>query len=280
MSGRLDVVATPIGNLGDASERMREALGNADLVLVEDTRHSGRLLQQFGLKKPLFALHEHNEADVVPALIGRLQAGETLALISDAGTPTVSDPGFRLIRAARDAGIRVSPIPGASALVAALSVSGLPSDRFVFEGFLPSKAAARDKALTALASESRTMIFFESVHRIEDALRAAVQAFGEQRPGCIARELTKLHEQVMSGPLQVLLDALATGLMPMKGEFVLLIGGAEADAQAAEDAGERLLFALIAEGIGLRDAARVASRLTGASRNALYRAGVSAQQQQ
>ena len=199
--GTLYVVATPIGNLGDIGGRALEVLGRVDAVCAEDTRHTRQLLGHFGLERPLLALHEHNEDAIAARVVARLQAGESLALVSDAGTPLVSDPGFRLVRAARAAGIRVSPVPGASALVAALSVAGLPSDRFVFEGFLPAKAAARRERLQALAAEPRTLLFYESSHRIAGTLADAVDAFGGDRAAVLARELTKLFETVLDGSL-------------------------------------------------------------------------------
>ncbi|HRO28513.1 MAG TPA: 16S rRNA (cytidine(1402)-2'-O)-methyltransferase, partial [Luteimonas sp.] len=198
-AGVLHVVATPIGNLGDLSPRAQAVLGAVDAICAEDTRHTRHLLAQFGIATPLLALHEHNEGEVVQRLVARLLAGESLALVSDAGTPLVSDPGFRLVRAAREAGVRVSPVPGPSALVAALSVAGLPSDRFAFEGFLPAKASARRERLLALAGEPRTLIFYESSHRIGDMLADAAAAFGGERRAVLARELTKLFETVLDG---------------------------------------------------------------------------------
>lgn len=269
LAGRLEIVATPIGHLADGSERMREALAAADLVLAEDTRRSGRLLQQFGLKKPFFALHDHNEADALVPLIERLQRGERMALISDAGTPTISDPGFRLVRAARAAGIIVSPVPGPCAIVAALSVSGLPTDRFCFEGFLPSKMKARVQRLEALIDEPRTVVFYESVHRIEGMLIDAINVFGGQRPAFIARELTKMHEQAMDGSLEALRGAIATGEIPLKGEFVVVIAG---NVSSSEDSGaaHAMLRVLLDEGVPVKSAARIAAKLTDQPRNLLY----------
>ncbi len=191
-SGMLFVVATPIGNLGDLAPRALETLKAVAAICAEDTRHTRQLLAHFGVDKPLVALHEHNEGDAAAPLVARLLAGESLALVSDAGTPLVSDPGFRLVRAAREAGIAVSPVPGASALIAALSVAGLPSDRFVFEGFLPAKANARRERLAALAPEPRTLIFYESSHRIEETLGDALAAFGAERRAVVAG--ARLHQ--------------------------------------------------------------------------------------
>lgn len=270
--GRLEVVATPIGNLGDVSNRMREVLTAADLVLAEDTRRTGRLLAQFGVDRPLFAVHDHNEADVVPGLVERLVAGERFALVSDAGTPAISDPGFRLVRAALAAGVRVSPVPGPVALIAALSVSGLPTDRFAFEGFPPAKAKARLERYRQLADEARTLVFYEAVHRIEASLRDAVEAFGGERPAFLARELTKLHEQAQSGTLSVLLESVATGRVPAKGEFVLAVGGRAdtGDADRVEVGARDLMRRLLAAGLSRGDAARLVAGVSGLSRNDLY----------
>ncbi|MEO0575397.1 MAG: 16S rRNA (cytidine(1402)-2'-O)-methyltransferase [Pseudomonadota bacterium] len=276
--GRLDIVATPIGNLADASQRMREALDAADLVLAEDTRRSGRLLQQFGIKKPLFALHDHNETEATAHLVERLQRGEHMALVSDAGTPTISDPGFRLVRAARAAGVVVSPVPGPCAIIAALSVSGLPTDRFCFEGFLPSKMKARLQRLEMLRAEPRSMVFYESVHRIEGMLIDTIDTFGGERAACLARELTKMHEQTVEGTLATIRQAVATGAVPLKGEFVVVIAG---NTEAAEDAGaaQVMLRVLLDEGVPVKSAARIAAKLTDQPRNALYQVALNLQQE-
>ncbi|MEM1438948.1 MAG: 16S rRNA (cytidine(1402)-2'-O)-methyltransferase [Pseudomonadota bacterium] len=274
--GRLEVVATPIGNLGDASTRMREALAAADLVVAEDTRRTGRLLTQFGVDRPLFALHDHNEAEVVPGLIARMRDGARLALVSDAGTPAISDPGFRLVRAALAEGLRVSPVPGAVALIAALSVSGLPTDRFAFEGFPPAKAKARLASFQALADEPRTLVFYEAVHRIEASLRDAVTAFGAGRPAFLARELTKMHEQCVSDTLAGLLEAVATGRVTAKGEFVLAIAGhpTAGDADRVQVGASELMRRALAAGLSRGDAARLVAGVSGLSRNDLYAATV------
>lgn len=274
--GRLEVVATPIGNLGDASTRMREALAAADLVVAEDTRRTGRLLTQFGVDRPLFALHDHNEAEVVPGLVARMRDGARLALVSDAGTPAISDPGFRLVRAALAEGVRVSPIPGSVALIAALSVSGLPTDRFAFEGFPPAKAKARLASFQALADEPRTLVFYEAVHRIEASLRDAVVAFGGDRPAFLARELTKMHEQCVSDTLAGLLEAVATGRVTAKGEFVLAIAGnpTAGDVERVQVSASELMRRLLAAGLSRGDAARLVAGVSGLSRNDLYAATV------
>lgn len=268
-SGTLHVVATPIGNLGDLSPRALETLKRVDAICAEDTRHTRQLLAHFGLERPLLALHEHNEGDAAAPLVARLLAGDSLALVSDAGTPLVSDPGFRLVRAARAAGVRVSPVPGPSALVAALSAAGLPSDRFVFEGFLPAKAKARREHLQALAAEPRTMIFYESSHRIEETLADMAMAFGEERPAVVARELTKLFETVLDGGLAGLVRRVREDANQRKGEFVVLVQGAPeaADAKVAEG---RRLYARLCEHLPPSTAAKLAADLSGAPRKALY----------
>lgn len=267
--GTLHVVATPIGNLGDLSARALEVLRAVDAVCAEDTRHTRRLLAHFGIERPLLAVHEHNEGDIASKLVARLLAGESLALVSDAGTPLVSDPGFRLVRAAREARIKVSPVPGPCAFVAALSVAGLPSDRFVFEGFLPAKASARRERLASLASEPRTLVFYESAHRIAEALADGVSAFGGERPAALARELTKLFETVLDGTLAGILAVLDADEHQRKGEFVLLVQGAGEDADAKVAEGRRL-YAKLCEHLKPSQAAKLAAELSGAPRKALY----------
>jgi 16S rRNA (cytidine1402-2'-O)-methyltransferase len=268
-SGPLFVVATPIGNLGDFSARGREVLASVAAICAEDTRRSGQLLAHYGISTPLLALHEHNEDAIAQRIVTRLLAGDSLALVSDAGTPLVSDPGFRLVKAAREAGIQVSPIPGASALVAALSVAGLPSDRFIFEGFLPARSKARREHLQSLAGEPRTLIFYESSHRIEEALDDAVAAFGADRPAVMARELTKLFETVLDGTLAQLRERVRADPDQRKGEFVLLVQGAGEDADAKVAEGRRV-YATLARHLPPSTAAKLASELSGAPRKALY----------
>ncbi|MFL6588123.1 MAG: 16S rRNA (cytidine(1402)-2'-O)-methyltransferase [Luteimonas sp.] len=270
--GVLHVVATPIGNLGDLSPRAQAVLRSVDAICAEDTRHTRQLLGHFGIERPLIALHEHNEDGLAARLVERLQAGDALALVSDAGTPLVSDPGFRLVRAAREAGLRVSPVPGPSALIAALSVAGLPSDRFVFEGFLPAKAGARRERLQVLASEPRTVLFYESSHRIEEMLADAVQTFGGARPAVVARELTKLFETVLDGPLETLAARVASEADQRRGEFVVLIEGAGDDVDARLAEGRRV-YALLAREMRPSLAAKLAADITGAPRKSLYGQG-------
>lgn len=267
--GTLHVVATPIGNLGDLSPRALDTLRTVAAVCAEDTRHTRQLLAHFGLERPLVALHQHNEDAQAAQLVARLQAGESLALVSDAGTPLVSDPGFRVVRAARAAGIKVSPVPGACAAIAALSVAGLPSDRFAFEGFLPAKASARRERLSRLAAEPRTLLFYESAHRIDEALEDMVAAFGARRRAVLARELTKLFETVLDGPLAELLAKVQADPNQRKGEFVVMVEGAGDDADARLAEGKRL-YAKLAEHLPPSTAAKLAAELSGAPRKALY----------
>jgi len=272
-AGTLFVVATPIGNLDDLTPRARRTLADADLIAAEDTRHSATLLQHFGIATRCVALHEHNERDVSAGLVERLRAGTNIALISDAGTPLVSDPGFRLVRAAREAGIKVSPVPGACAAIAALSVAGLPSDRFVFEGFLPAKAAARRAHLQALRHETRTLVFYESSHRIVETLADFVSEFGAGRHAVVARELTKLFETVLDDTLGGLAASVCADANQQRGEFVVLVGGADDDAAAARLAAGRRAFDLLRKELPPGRAARLAAEISGAPRNALYAPG-------
>ena len=268
MSGTLFVVATPIGNLEDLSPRARQTLAEVDLIAAEDTRHTGRLLSHIGVKTPQFALHEHNEARAAQSLIARLQDGRSVALVSDAGTPLVSDPGYRLVQAAHANGISVSPVPGPSAVTAALSVSGLPMDRCGFEGFPPAKPAARRKWLKARAADDRTLLFFEAVHRIAATLGDMVDVFGAERDAFLGRELTKLHEQCRRASLGELLDEVKSGVIVSKGEFVIAIGGTTTPEGTSLEV-DRLLSELL-EFVPARQAAAIAARVTGNRRNALY----------
>lgn len=267
--GRLHVVATPIGNLADLSPRGQETLRGVDAICAEDTRRSGQLLAHFGIDRPLVALHEHNEDALAARIVHRLQAGESLALISDAGTPLVSDPGYRLVRAARAAGVAVSPVPGPCAAIAALSVAGLPSDRFVFEGFLPAKAGARRERLAALRAEARTLVFYESSHRIAESLQDLRAAFGDSRSAVLARELTKLFETVLDGTLASLCERVALDADQRRGEFVLVVQGAPDDEDARLAEGRRV-YAVLGEHLPPSLAARLAAEITGAPRKRLY----------
>lgn len=267
--GTLYVVATPIGNLADMVPRATETLQQVDLIAAEDTRHSKRLLEHFHISTPMVAYHDHNEAQSLPSLLQRLGKGESIALISDAGTPLISDPGYRLVRAARDAGFRVCPIPGPCALIAALSAAGLPSDRFAFEGFLPVKSGARRKLLEGLAAEERTLIFYEAPHRIAAALADVVHALGAEREVVVARELTKTFETVLSGSAGVLAQQVEEDPNQQRGEIVLLIRGAEAKGSEL-DAEARRIMSILADQLPLKQAAGLAAEISGAKKNALY----------
>jgi len=268
MSGTLFVVATPIGNLEDLSPRARQTLTAVDLVAAEDTRHTGRLLITIGAKPALMSLHDHNEEQAVHGLIETLKDGKDVALVSDAGTPLVSDPGYRLVRAAHEHGIVVVPIPGPCAVTAALSVAGLPTDRFCFEGFAPSKRAARRQWLQALAAEERTIVMYESVHRIKDCLADLVDIFGADRRAFIGRELTKMYEQCVQETLGQLRQLVDDGEIVSKGEFAIVISGAEPSVETSLDV-DSLLIELAAH-LSAKDAARVAARVSGLKKNDLY----------
>ncbi|TBR14255.1 MAG: 16S rRNA (cytidine(1402)-2'-O)-methyltransferase [Lysobacter sp.] len=267
--GTLHVVATPIGNLGDLSPRALEVLRSVDAICAEDTRHTRQLLAHFGVERPLVALHEHNEDRQAAQLVERLLGGASLALVSDAGTPLVSDPGYRLVRAAREAGLRVSPVPGPCAAIAALSVAGLASDRFVFEGFLPARTSARRERLAALVTETRTVMLYEASHRIAQTLDDLVTVFGPDRPVVLGRELTKLFETVLDGSLATVRAAVLADPNQRRGEFVVIVQGAPEDADARIAEGRRL-YARLGEYLKPSQAAKVAAELSGAPRKALY----------
>jgi len=268
--GRLYVVATPIGNLGDLSPRACEVLRACQVIAAEDTRHSGALLRHFGIGTPLLSLHEHNERQRTAVLVARLQAGESVALISDAGTPAISDPGFGLVGAAAAAGLEVIAIPGPSALLAALSIAALPTDRFCFEGFLPARAAARRAQLQTMSLETRTIVLYESPHRIAATLADCCAVFGGQRRAALARELTKLHETLYRGTLAEL--ELRSRCDPdlARGEIVLVLAGAPPCDTPRGDELDRVLALLLAE-LPLKQAARLAARLVGARDNEAYK---------
>jgi 16S rRNA (cytidine1402-2'-O)-methyltransferase len=275
VAGRLYVVATPIGNLGDLSARARHTLETCALIAAEDTRHTGALLKHFGVATPMVSLHDHNEAQRTPDLIARLCGGASIALVSDAGTPAISDPGFELVRAAAAAGVEIVAIPGPCAAVAALSIGALPTDRFCFEGFLPARGSARRARLQALANEPRTLVFYESPHRVADTLADCAAAFGGGRAATLAREITKLHETTYRGSLAELATRATRGDFA-RGEIVLIIGGAptvdEAEGGADGHAGalDRVLTPLLAE-LPLKQAARLAAAITRVRDNEAYK---------
>lgn len=269
--GTLYVVATPIGNLDDISARMLKTLQNVALIAAEDTRHSARLMQHFGINTPLIACHDHNERDQGLRLVERLLAGESIALISDAGTPLISDPGFHLVRAARAAGVPVVPVPGPCALVAALSAAGLPSDRFVFEGFLPARSSGRRQQLEALREEPRTLIFYEAPHRLLESLCDMQTVFGDERVVVLARELTKTFETIKGAPLVELCAWVEADSNQQRGECVLLVEGWRAPEGEESLSAEvlRILQLLLAE-LPLKRAAALAAEITGVRKNLLY----------
>ncbi len=269
-NGRLQVVATPIGNLADLSTRAREALLSADVIAAEDTRHTRVLLTAIGIAKPLVSLHEHNESLRTPQLLVRLAAGETVALVSDAGTPLLSDPGFELVQRAAQAGHDVQVIPGPSAITAALAVAGLPTARFCFEGFLPARAHERRAALAALAREPRTLVLFEAPHRILATLTDMAAEFGAERPAVVARELTKAHETVYRGTLRELLARAQAEENLRRGEITLVVQGAAAAANAVDQTLLRRAVDLLAKELPPGRAAAIAAQLTGATRAAAY----------
>jgi 16S rRNA (cytidine1402-2'-O)-methyltransferase len=269
-AGTLYVVATPIGNLEDMTPRAIRILSEVDLIAAEDTRHSGKLLKHFGIEAKTEALHEHNERSQVPRLIEILQAGKSIAFITDAGTPLVSDPGFHLVRSARQAGLSVIPVPGACAAIAALSAAGLPSDRFVFEGFPPAKSAARRAVFEKLREETRTLIFYESPHRILESLSEMTEIFGPGREAVLARELTKQFETVRNGTLAELSEWVKRDPHQQLGEFVILIHGVpRAEREAVDEEAEGVLRALLEE-LPVSQAVALAAKITGLKKNRLY----------
>lgn len=266
----LYVVATPIGNLSDISARAIEALKQVDLIACEDTRHSARLLNHLNIQKPLLSYHDHNETEQTRNLIGKLQAGQSIALISDAGTPLISDPGYQLVRQAHENNITVVPLPGPCALITALSASGLPSDRFTFEGFLPAKQQARLECLEKLKTEARTLIFYESTHRITASLEDMVKVFGSDRRAVVARELTKAFETLRGDELGNLSAWVKEDANQRKGEVVLLVRGAEAQDQDEVRVEAEKILAILLEELPVKQAAQLAAKITGGKKNALY----------
>jgi 16S rRNA (cytidine1402-2'-O)-methyltransferase len=264
---KLYIVATPIGNLEDFTFRAISTLKSVDLIAAEDTRHSRTLMQHYGIETPLVAYHDHNETEASEGLVAQMQQGTSIALISDAGTPLISDPGYRLVKLARRVGIEVVTIPGPSAVTAALSISGLPTDRFLFVGFLPSKQQARQKTLKALSKEAATLVCYESRHRIQDSLRDMALVLGPGRQATVARELTKRFEQSRQGTLGELCEAVDNNEIVAKGEFVVVIEGSPAETPIYDHVA--LMQALLVE-LPPRKAAGIVSQVTGESRKTLY----------
>lgn len=273
--GCLYLVSTPIGNLSDITLRAIDTLKTVDKIAAEDTRHSRRLLTHYQIDTPLFSLHEHNEDERIAYVLALLASGESIALISDAGTPLISDPGFRLVRAVRDKHFSVVPIPGPCALIAGLSASGLPTDRFIFEGFLPVKKSALMNYLSSLQNETRTMVFYESVHRIQKTLAVFQTVFGGARRATIARELTKNYETIKQASLSALCDWIENDPHQQKGEFVIVLQGSESKAQTQDEVElERLLNILLKE-VSVKQAVKIACDITGLRKKQVYEKALS-----
>jgi len=273
-SGALFIVATPIGNLGDISQRAIDTLKTCDYIAVEDSRHSQHLLNHFSIKKPLIAYHDHNERQKANEVIGLCQQGSNLALISDAGTPLISDPGYQLVKLAHQNGIKVIPIPGACAAISALSASGLASDRFTFEGFLPAKKTAREAKLSQLSTESRTLIFYESTHRILDSLESMKLCLGASRNVTLAKEISKSFESIILGTFAEIIAWLNAEQGRTKGEFVILIEGSEISSSSSSLPDDEQLMLRLLEDISLKKAAHLAADLTGKGKNHFYQLGL------
>ncbi|NXZ83614.1 16S rRNA (cytidine(1402)-2'-O)-methyltransferase [Haemophilus influenzae] len=275
LTGILYIVATPIGNLQDITQRALETFAQVDLIAAEDTRHSGLLLSHYGIKKPFFALHDHNEQEKAHILVEKLKQGSNIALISDAGTPLISDPGFHLVRQCREAGIRVVPLPGACAAITALCASGIASDRFCFEGFLPAKSKARKDKLENIAEEDRTLIFYESTHRILDTLEDMQSVLGEERYIVLAREMTKTWEAITGNTIKNLREWLLEDPNRTKGEMVLIVEGKPKSDNNDEISPQAVkALELIAEELPLKKAAAIVAELYGYKKNALYQFGL------
>ncbi|WP_342754727.1 16S rRNA (cytidine(1402)-2'-O)-methyltransferase [Pantoea sp. MBD-2R] len=266
----LYIVPTPIGNLGDITQRALTVLSSVDLIAAEDTRHTGLLLQHFAINARLFALHDHNEQQKAETLLAKLRDGQSIALVSDAGTPLINDPGYHLVRLCRDAGINVVPLPGACAAITALSAAGLPSDRFCYEGFLPAKSKGRCDTLRALEQESRTLIFYESTHRLLESLQDMVAVWGEARYVVLAREITKTWESIYGAPVGELLAWVQEDENRRKGEMVLIVEGYHAQEDALPPEALRTL-ALLQQELPLKKAAQLTAEIHGVKKNALYK---------
>lgn len=270
-SGTLFIVSTPIGNLADISQRAIDTLKQADIIAAEDTRRTGQLLSHFGINTKQIALHDHNEEKKVPHIIDSICNGQTIALVSDAGTPLINDPGFNLVRAALEANLIVVPVPGPCSPIVALSVSGLPTDRFIYEGFLPAKQGARIKHLDSLTKEPRTLLFLESSHRIVASLKDMQVTFGEQRVAVVARELTKTFETIKKAPLTELIAWIETDPNQTKGEFVIVVDGFDkAVSDKSEVEAENIIKTLLEEGIGVKQTSTIAAKLTGKKKKEMY----------
>lgn len=268
--GVLYVIGTPIGNLHDISERAIQVLQEADLILAEDTRHSGKLVAHLCITTPMQSYHDFNERKVIPGLLELLRLGKNLALISDAGTPLISDPGYQLVKAAHEHGVRLVPIPGPSALLTALSVAGMATDKFVFEGFLPVKHAARTKRLQDLSNETRTMVFYEAPHRILEFLEEIGEQYGKDRMICVCRELTKKFESIYRGTVAEVITTLQNDTLLQKGEFVTVVEGNREDSPDFDE-NSRIISILLKHGVSVKSASSIAAGITGAGKNDLYK---------
>ncbi len=266
----LYIVATPIGNLGDMTPRAVEVLQSVALIAAEDTRHSGRLMAHFNIKTPMISVHDHNERQRLQTILDKLSAGENIALISDAGTPLISDPGFYLVRGVRDAGFKVAPVPGCSAVITAMSAAGVATDRFIFEGFLPAKRTGRQQQLALIKSEERTVVFYESTHRIIETLNDMVEVLGADRYVVMARELTKTFETIHGDKVSDLLVWMEQDHNQQKGEFVLIVQGVEPKKEEGFSAETLHVLETLLEELPVKQAAALAAKLTGEKKNALY----------
>jgi 16S rRNA (cytidine1402-2'-O)-methyltransferase len=273
LPAKLYIVATPIGNISDISYRAIETLQQVDIIAAEDTRHSGKLLSHYQIKKPMFALHDHNERERGKVLIEKIKAGQSVALISDAGTPLISDPGYHLVNECRDKGVDIVPIPGACATITALSAAGLPTDRFSFEGFLPAKEKGKQDKLSALIEETRTMVFYESPRRIIDTVEQVINILGAERKLVIARELTKTFESFYALPAEQMLTWLKEDTNHCRGEFVLMIAGAVANSDAIPQVALNTLT-LLKEQLPLKKAAALTAKIHSQKKNELYKWGL------
>lgn len=274
MAASLYIVATPIGNLGDITERAIEILKQVDLIAAEDTRHSKTLLQRFAISTKVRAYHEHNEEQLTSQLIQKLINGESIALISDAGTPLINDPGYKLVAAAHDNGIQVVPIPGPSAIITALSASGLPTSKFIFEGYLPAKSEARKKCLQELQTESRTLVFYEAPHRILETMQAMQDIFGSERRVTIGRELTKQYEQIVRDKVSVINEKLESEEIKIRGEFVVIVEGAKET--NATDVEVLRINQILSDKLPPKDAAGLTAKITGKKKNEVYQLALKA----
>ncbi len=276
--GTLYVVATPIGNLQDITLRAIEVLKKVNLIAAEDSRHAIPLLKHYGIDKSIISMHEFNERERLKAILNYLQQGESIALISDAGTPLISDPGFLLIREAKANGIQIVPVPGACAAITALSVAGLPCDKFIFEGFLPAKQEARHHRLSVLRYETRTMVFYEAPHRLLSALGTMADVFGRERKAVVARELTKIYETILNRPIGDLIEYFSSHAEEVRGELVILVAGEEEKVNISKEVIPENVLDILLEALPLKQAAMLASKITGERKNVLYESALKKKQ--